>query len=97
MAHPVLWSEGEREREREKEREKKEQKVQACSKRSSFSQSVSMRDYYINVGSLIYNLAILPACFVGQMVLNEDSTVCLDGARPANTCIPPYFLGKAPI
>jgi hypothetical protein len=42
MVHLVHRSEREGERE-------KEQKVRACSKRSSFSQSVSMRDYYINI------------------------------------------------
>jgi hypothetical protein len=49
----------ERERKREEEKEKTEggrerekQKVQACSKRSSFFQSVSMRDYIIYVEAL---------------------------------------------
>ncbi len=27
-------------------------------------------------------------------VLNKDPTVCIDGVRPANTCIPPFFLGN---
>jgi hypothetical protein len=38
--------------------------------------------------------------FSGQLcqpgVLNKDQTIWLDGAKPANTCIPPSFLGNAP-
>jgi hypothetical protein len=30
------------------------------------------------------------------VILNKDSTVCLEGARPANTFIPPFFLVNAP-
>ncbi len=32
----------------------------------------------------------------GQGFLNKDPIVWLDGARPANTCIPPSFPGNAP-
>ncbi len=35
--------------------------------------------------------------FVSQGVLNEDPKVWLDGAGPANTCIPPSFLGNVPV
>jgi hypothetical protein len=56
---PCSPSDREREKERERERDRqikrekvgereKEQKVQACSKRSSFCESVRMGDYYIN-------------------------------------------------
>jgi hypothetical protein len=38
--------------------------------------------------------AIFLAGFSSQCVLNKDLTVWLDGARPANTCIPPSFLGN---
>jgi len=35
------------------------------------------------------------AGFASQCVLNKDLTVVwLDGVRPANTCIPPSFLGN---
>jgi len=34
--------------------------------------------------------------FAGQGVLNKNHTVWIDGARPANTCIPPSFLGNMP-
>ncbi len=30
------------------------------------------------------------------LVLNKDPTVWLDRARPANTCIPPFFLRNVP-
>ncbi len=33
----------------------------------------------------------------GQGVLNKDPTIWLDGARPANTCIPPSFPGNVPV
>ncbi len=36
--------------------------------------------------------AIFYGSFAGQGFLNKDPTVWLDGARPANTCIPPSFL-----
>jgi hypothetical protein len=36
------------------------------------------------------------ASFASQGVLNKDPTVLLNGARPANTCIPPSFPGNAP-
>jgi hypothetical protein len=32
--------------------------------------------------------------FVDLGVLNNDHIVCLDGARPPNTCIPPYYPGN---
>jgi hypothetical protein len=32
--------------------------------------------------------------FANEGVINKDPNVQLDGARPANTCIPPSFLGK---
>jgi hypothetical protein len=35
-----------------------------------------------------------PVGFAGQDMLNKDSTVWLDRARPANTCIPPSFPGN---
>jgi hypothetical protein len=41
---------------------------------------------------LICDLAIFPAGFASQGVLNKDPTVWLDAARLANTCIPPFFL-----
>ncbi len=34
------------------------------------------------------------AYFAGQGALKKDLTVGLDGARPANTCIPPSFRGN---
>jgi hypothetical protein len=30
-------------------------------------------------------------------VINNDPTVWLDGAEPANTCIPPSVAGNAPV
>jgi len=30
-------------------------------------------------------------------VLKKDTTVWLDGARPVNTCIPPFILGNVPV
>jgi hypothetical protein len=43
--------------------------------------------------SLICKLAIFMANFASQWVLNKDPSVWLDAAKPANTCIPPSFLG----
>jgi len=37
------------------------------------------------------NTVIFPAGSASQGALNEDYSVGLDGARPANTCIPPSF------
>jgi hypothetical protein len=37
-----------------------------------------------------------PDGFASKGVLSKDSTVWLDRARPANTCIPPTFLGNVP-
>jgi hypothetical protein len=45
---------------------------------------------------LIYDLATFLAGLASKGVLNKDPTVWLDGARPANTCITPSFLGNAP-
>jgi len=39
----------------------------------------------------------LLASFASHGVLNKDPTVGLDGARPANKCIPPSFLGNLPM
>ena len=39
---------------------------------------------------------IFLADFASQGVLNQDPTVWLDGARPANTFIPPSVLGNMP-
>jgi hypothetical protein len=39
---------------------------------------------------------IFPAGFTGQGGLSKDLTVWLDGARLANTCIPPSFLWNVP-
>jgi len=33
--------------------------------------------------------SIFPSSFDGKVVLKKDPTVCLDGARTANSCIPP--------
>ena len=50
--------EGQREKEKEGQREREREKMRACPKHSSFSLSVSMRDYYINVK--ISNLGVIP-------------------------------------
>ncbi len=42
-------------------------------------------------------ISFFPAGFAGQGVLNKSPTVWLDGARPANTCIPSSFLGNTPV
>ncbi len=44
----------------------------------------------------ISKYALCPASFFGQQILNKTYIVRLDGARPANTCIPPYFPGNGP-
>jgi hypothetical protein len=36
------------------------------------------------------------AGFASKGVLSKDPTVWLDGARPANTCIPPTLWGNVP-
>ncbi len=40
---------------------------------------------------------IFPPGKADQGVPNKDPTVWLDGARPANTCIPPSFPGNLPM
>ncbi len=45
--------------------------------------------------SMIHNLVIFPASFAGQGVLNKDLSFWIDGAWPANTCIPPSIPGNA--
>jgi len=44
----------------------------------------------------IYKYFMCPADFAVQGVINEDPSVWPDGARPANTCIPPSLPGNAP-
>jgi hypothetical protein len=43
---------------------------------------------------LIQNSVIFPAVFASQVVHNENPTVGIEGARPANSCIPPSFPGS---
>ncbi len=38
-----------------------------------------------------------PAGFASQGVLNKDHTVWINGAKPANTCIPPFLPGDIPV
>jgi hypothetical protein len=45
---------------------------------------------------LYFQVYHFPASFASQGVLNKVPTVLLNGARPANTCIPPSFPGNAP-
>jgi len=71
MAHPLHRSERE-----------KEQKVRGCSKRSSFSQSVSIRDYYINDMYMPYKQPILelktqPRCCLVSQSLSMTSVITL--------------------
>ncbi len=42
-------------------------------------------------------LVVKPTLPAGGGGLNKDPSVKLNGARPANTCIPPSFLKKEPI
>jgi hypothetical protein len=44
----------------------------------------------------VSNYIIFLAGFASQGVLNKDPTLQQDGARPTNTCIPPYLPGNAP-
>ena len=44
-----------------------------------------------NCPLLMHDLVKYSASFVGQGVLNKDSSDWVDGARPANTSIPPSF------
>jgi hypothetical protein len=39
---------------------------------------------------------ILQFFWLAKGVLNKDPTICLDGARPSNTCIPPLFPQNMP-
>jgi len=43
--------------------------------------------------SLICKLPMFMATFASQGVLNKHPSVWLNAAKPANTCIPPSFLG----
>jgi hypothetical protein len=45
---------------------------------------------------LIYDLATFLAGLASKGFLKKDPTVWLDGAKPANTCITPSFLGNVP-
>jgi len=42
------------------------------------------------------SVSFFPGCLAGQGFLSQDPTVWLDGARPANTCIPFSFPGNMP-
>ncbi len=44
--------------------------------------------------NLSYVQIIFRTVFADQGFLGKDPTLWLDGARPANTCIPPSFLRK---
>jgi hypothetical protein len=44
----------------------------------------------------LYFCQIFLSGFAGKGVLNKDPTIWLDGARPVNTCIPPFFPGNVP-
>ncbi len=50
-----------------------------------------------NVYIIDYHLAFFLAGLTCQVILNKDPTIWLDGAIPANTCIPPSFLENAPL
>ncbi len=53
--------------------------------------------FYIKVSSLnSLFVKIFLASFPSKGILNMDPTVWLDGARHANTCIPPSFPRNAP-
>ncbi len=43
---------------------------------------------------LIYNLVIFTVGSASHVALNENPTVGIEGARPANSCIPPSFPGS---
>jgi hypothetical protein len=49
----------------------------------------------VNLRNLLFANFFL-AGFANQGVLNMHPTVWLDGARPANTCIPPSYSGSHP-
>jgi hypothetical protein len=45
--------------------------------------------YFFYLKNLLLLLGfIFPAGFANRVVLNKDTTVCLNGGRPANNCIP---------
>jgi hypothetical protein len=43
------------------------------------------------------SVIIFPTSFIGKWIFNKDPTVWLNGARNANTHIPPFFLGNVPV
>jgi hypothetical protein len=52
--------------------------------------------FSIEMNSLKLPFANFLARFAGQVFLNKDSTIWLDGARPVNTYILPSFPGNRP-
>jgi hypothetical protein len=57
--------------------------------------------FFQKQSSAFFNSRICRMAFSGQLCQprgsQKDPTVGLDGARPANKCIPPSFLGNLPM
>jgi hypothetical protein len=68
---------------------------------TNIRQIVLLRNQQINMVDLVKNeirfqVFHFSSRLCSQEAINKNPTVWLDGARPANTCIPPYFLENGP-